>query len=347
VQLIMLTSVGFCGDAEMVRKSGISVYLTKPIRQAELCSSLLAVMSRSVSQESPQLVTPHTIVEDKRQLDMQILVAEDNETNQTVVLSMLQKFGCRVKVCSNGKEAVGEATEKEYDLILMDCQMPVMDGYQAAKTIRRLEEKKGLLQGHIPIIALTANALEGDREKCLLSGMDDYISKPFKQDVIFKVLELWSHRKPLMSAESLFIQETERGMAGTEQMQGEKLEKNVEKNSEPVDQSVLDTLRDLQIEGQPDILGRIINAFLKSTENLVVELQKAIAAGEFGLMKNGAHSLKSSSANVGAMQLSELSKKLEMMNEDSEFKNATTLVSAIETEFILVKTVLHREISSP
>ncbi len=329
VRMVMLTSVGFRGEAEKAQKRGISAYLTKPVRPSELCARLLAVMNNSARGETPQPVTLQAMNRKNRQLDMRILVAEDNETNQEVILSMLQSFGCRVTLCSNGKEAVEAATKNEYRLIFMDCQMPVMDGYQASNAIRRMEENKGR-ESHIPIIALTGNALEGDREKCLLAGMDEYLSKPFSLDDILEILERYSHEKRPESAESTSMEE----------MQEEHRAINMEMNTPPIDRSVLNTLRDLQIEGKPDILVRIITAYLKSAESLVATLRESLAASELDVARKAAHSLKSSSANVGALALSALSKELEMCNNNSTVAFVSDLVSAIEAEFVRVKAAL-------
>ena len=328
VQMIMLTSIGLPGDAQKVKKSGISAYLTKPVRQSDLYSSLVKILAKKTTHETPQLITRHTIAEDRRHLDMHVLVAEDNATNQEVVVAMLQKTGCRVNLASNGQEAVHAATEKSYDLIFMDCQMPVMDGYRATAAIRRMEEKQDL-KNHIPIIALTANALEGDREKCLAAGMDDYISKPFKQDEILTIFEHWSNSKPPESTKNKTIEQPK---------------KEGEMSSLPIDQNALSTIRDLQIEGQPDILDRIINAYLSSSDLLVAGLQEALSVNDLEVLQNSAHSLKSSSANVGAVKLSEISKELEMGCRNKTLTNAAGLISAIEAEFIRVKDALSKEI---
>ncbi|WP_167496482.1 response regulator [Desulfopila sp. IMCC35006] len=342
-QMIMLTSVAFRGDADIARKNGISAYLNKPIRQSDLYASLLTTMGKRTRGETAQLLSRQTVPENNRQLDMHILVAEDNETNQEVILCMLQSLGCRVKLCANGQEAVDAASEKEYDLIFMDCQMPVMDGYQASNFIRHMEKRKG--QGrHIPIIALTGNALKGDKEKCLSAGMDDYMSKPFKKDDMLKMLEHFSPDKIQASGEGLTLEKMQNATNPTGLLQSEHQEIDSEMNAPPIDQSVLNALRDLQIEGKPDILVRIISAYLETTGPLVATLQQALAAGELEVMKKAAHSLKSSSANVGALELSELSKELELWNTN-RLDDATDLVLAIESEFVRVKAALKREIS--
>lgn len=330
VRIIMLTSLGLRGDARKVKKSGISAYLTKPVRQLDLRSSLLTLIGQGSKNESPQLVTRHSIAEDRQQkLNMHILVVEDNETNQIVVTSMLNNLGCTVELASNGKEAVEAISATSYSLILMDCQMPVMDGFQATTEIRHLEDKKGVMNP-TPIIALTANALKGDREKCLAAGMDDYISKPFKQDGIRKIIEKWS------TGASILLPANESAAAI------QRPEKKEEASS-PIDQSVLNTLRELQIEGEPDIIEEITDAYLRSSELMVTNLPQAVIDNDFEVVQNSAHSLKSSSANVGALMLSEICKELEMNCKETKYDNAADLVPTIETEFVRVKDALNRE----
>lgn len=345
VQVIMLTSIGLGGDANRARKSGIEAYLTKPVRKFDLYASLLTVIGLDKQNEELQLVTRHSIAEDRRQLNMSILLAEDNETNQEVVVFMLQTFGCDVDIATNGREAVDAVTEKSYDLVLMDCQMPQMDGYQATAAIREMEKKKGQ-HHHIPIIALTANALEGAREKCLAAGMEDYISKPFKIDEIWKMLEYWSHGKHLTRIKNQSIKKMKEATAVVEQSQGEHLGKETESDSSPIDRSVLNRLKDLQMEGKPDIFERIITAFCTSSDPLVAGLREALAGHDLNVLQNTAHSLKSSSANVGAIKLSALNKELELECRNITLENAANLVSAIEVEYIRVKDALAREIHS-
>jgi len=289
--------------------------------------------------------TSHTIAGNRKQLAMHVLVAEDNETNQEVVSAMLNKIGCKVTFVVNGQEAVDAVAEKSYNLIFMDCQMPVMDGYQATAAIRRREEKEGL-KDHIPIIALTANALEGDREKCLSAGMDDYLSKPFKQDDIAAILARWSQQKHSEFADDEATSEINNPTAGTMDFPEEQLSEEKEVHSSSVDQRVLSALRELQVEGKPDILKRIIQAYLSSSEPLIAEQQEALAVNNQEVLQNSAHSLKSSSANVGAIKLSEICKTLEMDCRNNTLENAVDLVSAIESEFVRVKAVLSKQICS-
>ncbi len=350
VQMIMLTSLGFRENTDRARKN-ISAYLTKPIRQSDLCATLLMVMGQKGHQEHTGLVTRRTPGEDEDEKlqNLHILVAEDNETNQEVALGMLQYFGCRVKICTNGREAVAAATKCKYDLIFMDCQMPVMDGYQAAGAIRRIEEENGG-KNHVPIIALTANALAGDREKCLLAGMDDYLSKPFKQESIFTVLKLWTEGKSTTTIEPADPEETENEMSASEQLQEKFITQDGGLPADPqdqcVDQKVLNTLRSLQIEGKPNILLRIIGAYLQNHELQISRLQESLEINDIHFLQNTAHSLKSSSANVGAMTLSQMCRELEMCCKQQTLENARELIAAIESEFTRARVILQKELVS-
>ena len=336
VHLIMLTSIGMRGDALMVKKGGISAYLTKPVRQSELYSSLLAVLNQDIVQKPPQLVTRHTIAENRRKrLCMTILVVEDNETNQQVAQGILQSLGCTVEIASNGREAVQTATRKSFDLILMDCQMPVMDGYQATRQIRALEEQKKQTF-RTPIVALTANALEGDKQRCLDAGMDAYISKPFKQAKIAEIIEQWCPEKQKRPAKA---GAPEQPLTENEKIAGEQ-------SSPAINRSVLKTLQDLQIEGQPDILASIISAYLGSSERIMAELHEALSVNNLAAVCNSAHSLKSASANVGAANFSEICREIEIKSKTGSFDNRGELISALEKEFVRVKETLQQEITS-
>jgi len=291
--------------------------------------------------EKPQSVansSSEMLLKDGLQLDKHVLVAEDNETNQEVAVGMLQKIGCKITLVGNGQEAVEAVSKHSYDLIFMDCQMPVIDGYQATTAIRRLEEKEGLAR-HTPIIALTANALEGDRERCLSSGMDDYISKPFKQDTIMRIFERWFKKDVTNPPKGTFV-EKEKG----KQLPEEELEISGKQGSSVIAQDVLDTLRALQQPGKPDILERVITAYLSSSDLLITQLKTETEICDIDAMQIAAHSLKSSSANVGAIQLSEMCKELEMHCRKNTLENEERLVVDIEAEYVKVNTALKKEI---
>ncbi|MBI4604178.1 MAG: response regulator, partial [Planctomycetes bacterium] len=198
--LVMLTSVGLRGDAAIMRQAGLSAYLVKPVRQAHLSETLAQLLGKQGSGRLPHLITARSIIEAraerksqqaeaKARFDARVLVAEDNVVNQKVAVRMLEKLGCRVDVAANGKAAVEMAGSQPYDLVLMDCQMPEMDGYEATAEIRRLQEGA---PRRLPIVAMTANAMQGEREKCLAAGMDDHIAKPVKLEILRAALKRWT-----------------------------------------------------------------------------------------------------------------------------------------------------------
>ena len=193
--MIVLISLGHIGDGKKCRDIGIDGYLRKPVKQADLRKAIIAVLGLNKSMEKPKqnLVTRHTIAEEQRS-QIQILLVEDYPTNQQVAIRHLEKSGYKVHLVENGQEAVAAYKRKHYDLILMDIQMPTMDGYEATKHIRAWENAmkyEGMPDIHIPIIAMTAHAIAGYKEKCLEVGMDDYISKPLKRKDLLNLIEKW------------------------------------------------------------------------------------------------------------------------------------------------------------
>ena len=182
--IMMLTSAGHPGDAARCRELGISAYLVKPIRQGELLSSIRQILQKTPEPKPVPLVTRHTLRETQNQ--SRILLAEDNAVNQTLALRLLEKRGYVVCVAGDGRAAITALEKDSFDLVLMDIQMPGMDGFEATSAIREKEKRTG---GHIPIIAMTAHALKGDRERCVAAGMDGYISKPIRTSELFSAIE--------------------------------------------------------------------------------------------------------------------------------------------------------------
>ena len=183
--IIMLTSAGQRGDAARCLTLGITAYLLKPVRQSDLLTAVSTALSVDDREVKPlSLTTRHSIRESRRKLS--ILLAEDNPVNQKMATRMLQKMGHVVTVAGTGREAVDILETRSFDLILMDVQMPEMDGFEATKLIR----ERGKTTGHdIPIIAMTAHAMKGDRERCLEAGMDGYVSKPINPDELFEAID--------------------------------------------------------------------------------------------------------------------------------------------------------------
>jgi two-component system sensor histidine kinase/response regulator len=200
--LIMLASVGYRGDAKRMAEAGYAAYLMKPDLPSHLFDALSAAWGARKEGISTGLITRHTLAESRASKisstqrpphakQTRVLVAEDHAVNQKLAARTLEILGCSVDLAVNGAEAVGKAEKSVYDLVFMDCQMPGMDGYQATLEIRQREPRSR----HIPIIAMTAHTMEGTRERCLGSGMDDYITKPFQKEDFERMLEKWVPRK--------------------------------------------------------------------------------------------------------------------------------------------------------
>jgi len=195
--IMMLTSAGHAGDAARCRELGISAYLVKPIRQGELLESILSVLQKGPKSDPPSLVTRHTLREIRHRAN--ILLAEDNAVNQTLAVRLLGKRGYAVAVAGDGQAAVAALEKESFDLVLMDIQMPGMDGFEATARIREKEKRSG---EHIPIIAMTAHALKGDQERCIAAGMDGYVSKPIRTSELLSAIENLLAKRPAESAES-------------------------------------------------------------------------------------------------------------------------------------------------
>lgn len=329
LRMIMLTSVGLKGDAKMARDSGISAYLTKPVRQRELYEVFLKVAGFENRTGTGSILTKYDLSSNTPNFDLSVLVAEDNVTNREVAQAMLTSFGCNVDIVGNGIEALEAVEKKDYDMIFMDCQMPVMDGYQATENIRNREKVKGC---RVPIVALTAHALQGDREKCIASGMDDYMTKPFKQQHLQDMLE---------KVASNFYE----GIRDSERRAPEE-ERAVDEGAPPsIDYSVLEALDNLGSEGGPSIAKRVVEAYLESSVSLVSQLDELVEKQDHEALQVVVHTLKSSSANVGAVSLSDNCHKLEIICKGSVKGEIPGLVSIVKEEFRTVQGLLKRELS--
>lgn len=247
-----------------------------------------------------------------------ILVAEDNLTNQIVAEGMLVYLGCRVDMVGNGREALEAARKQTYDLIFMDCQMPEMDGYEATDTIKR--ETTTAKAPIPPIIALTAHAMRGDKEKCLQAGMDDYLSKPFDRQQLVDILKKWL---PPACRQTKVIP-----------IQPAAAEHNQEVKH--LDREVLESIRAMQRPGHDDILSLVITTYLDSSPALVKTMREAIRHGDHESCMKAAHSLKSSSANIGADHLSELARQMESRCRAHTFEKINDMIIELEKEFSLV-----------
>ncbi len=325
--MIMLTSVGIRGDAIQARQAGIGVYLTKPVRQLDLYNCLVTQIKRDPAAVNQPLLPKQPA--DQTRFDAQILLAEDNLVNQQVAKGVLKKLGCHVDLAINGAEALTLYKRQAYDLVFMDCQMPEIDGYKATELIRQIESESPD-QHRTPVIALTANALSGDREKCLKAGMDDYISKPFSQNSIYKILESW-------------LPDSIRAGAVKPAPPVSVDPPPQTNDEETLNRTVLDNIRALQ-SGEDDILGTIIGLYLQDAPEKIAQLTEAVKNSEPDQVHAIAHGMKSSSANVGAIKLSGLFRQIEMAGKSQELAKAGQLLTETENEFAKLKPLLLNEL---
>jgi CheY-like chemotaxis protein len=184
-RLLMLTSQGQRGDVERLKAAGFNGYLNKPVDQSILYNTLMTIAGVNAQQPLITAFSARALP----QFKARVLVVEDNAINQRVAQGLLRKFGVQVDLAANGEEALNSLQNFPFDLVFMDCQMPVMDGYEATKKIRLPQSK--VLNSNIPIIAMTANSMQGDREKCLTAGMDDFIAKPVNPNKLQEALKRW------------------------------------------------------------------------------------------------------------------------------------------------------------
>ena len=243
------------------------------------------------------------------QLDGIVLLAEDNDVNRAVARKLLEKMGLEVEEAVDGAAAVRCIESKAVDLIIMDCRMPIMDGYEATKMIRGMKTKAR--HGRkLPIIAMTANVMAGDREKCIATGMDDYLSKPVKFDILHEMMSKWlkaGKKRPIISS----------APSDKPKPKGKTM------SDQPIDMNVINELRDVMEEE----FTSVIESYLSNVPPLYSELRNAAVAEDVAGMVNPAHSLKSSSANVGAMTVSETAKTIEMAARNND---GATAKSAFE-----------------
>jgi len=313
--IIMLSSLGDDAPVRVREELGISCWLVKPVRQAMLLDCLSGVVggggSAAPAAETQLEEKPRAVQVTPLRPGIRVLLVEDNIINQEMALGILNAFGCATTVASNGVEALHSFEAGEFDVVLMDCHMPEMDGFAATAEIRRRETASG--SRRTPVVALTAFAMEGDRQRCLDAGMDDYLAKPFKIDALRAMVQRWT------SAEAPQPQM----LAGTEPAISD----------EPVDREALERLRGLQRPGQPDIARRIIGLYLESAPGLVASARAAGAAGDAAGLAAAAHSLKSSSAHVGALKFSRQCAQLEALARTGKIAEAGGAMAEFETEF--------------
>jgi signal transduction histidine kinase/ligand-binding sensor domain-containing protein/DNA-binding response OmpR family regulator len=302
ITIMMLTSAGERGDAARCRSLGVTAYLTKPIRQSELLDAILTSLGAPSPGRPGQLVTVHSMRENRRPL--RILLAEDNVVNQTLAIRLLEKRGHSVVLAVNGREAVDTWKRERFDLILMDVQMPEMGGFEATAAIRHAELGGAI---HIPIVAMTARAMAGDRESCLEAGMDAYVAKPISAAELVATIESIVSDPPAGGAD------------------------RAETSALPEGSRVLDrpALLERYAEHQ-ELLFEIAGLFGAEAPHWVAAMKQALARGDAGALRSAAHSLRGSAGNFMATETVDVALSLEMAAGNGDLILAGSLLEALK-----------------
>jgi PAS domain S-box-containing protein len=328
MKLVVLSSVGSAIPVADLTRLKIGAWLKKPVRQLELAHCIATVMG--VRLDATHLLADAHLPAIAA-FSAHVLLVEDNQVNQMVAQRMLEGLGCTVGLAGNGLEALEKLGRERFDLVLMDCQMPEMDGYTASTELRRREKEASV--AHVPVVALTANALAGDRERCLAAGMDDYISKPFRRDALAAVLARWSsapaeHSEDPHTEEQTMVPDTESAVPAA------------------IDQRALDGIRSLANDTAPDLLDQVIRLYLGSAAELLVQLRAGLQANNEDAVRVAAHTLKSSSANLGATALADMCKQLEHAARAGTLGSQLPSIAQVESEYDRVRIALEGELGA-
>ncbi|MET0356880.1 MAG: response regulator [Cellvibrio sp.] len=307
---VVLSSAGMDTRPNLATKT---IYLLKPVRQSELHNLIASILAGDIFKPvegAPTIATEKLVNETwLPKLKGRILLAEDNLVNQEVAMAMLQRMGLQAKIANNGVEVIERLAEETFDLVLMDCHMPIMDGFEATQKIREREMTQEITK--TPIIALTANAIIGDREHCLAKGMDDYLSKPFTLEQLHKILSQWL---PPESADN-----SDQDVASVN-----------------IDSKIIAQLKNLKA----GLLIRVIDLYLESSPKLLSDMEQAVAQQDTKNLYKIAHSLKNSSANLGVTDLTNLCRDLEIKGREGDLAEAALLVTRIKKLYVAVEMTL-------
>ena len=315
--IMMLTSAGERGEGERCRKLGIGAYLHKPIGNAELQAAMLLLLGRAADVAGHDLVTRHNIRTQSRAL--RILLAEDNPINQAVALKTLEKMGHQTTLARDGREALAALEKASYDLVFMDVQMPEMDGLTATRKIR---ERESQTVAHIPIIAMTAHAMKGDRERCLAAGMDGYLTKPVSSPQIAEeVARVLGTRQSCMPAPELQIGEKHAGWDRREAL--------------------------ARVEGDEALLLELVQVFLEEVPEQLNSIQQGLAAADFEVIERAAHTLKGELVYLGLSEIAEKASALEHQGREGNLEAAAGLFPDFKTQLLTIAAAMQEDQSRP
>ena len=330
VRIVLVTSLHSSDELRRARQAGIKAYLSKPVRRAEL----FRAMAQAIGGTAPE--APVRPTQTLPRFRARVLLAEDNGVNQVVARHMLNALGCEFRIVPNGREALDAVREGEYDVVLMDCQMPVMDGLAATRAIREWEAERATGRGaapRVPVVALTANALMGDAEACIAAGMDAHLAKPYTRKQLATVLAQWL---PAEQIEEVRV-EVVAGAGVFEATNGDA--------QDPVlDPTALANVR--AVDGDGAVLAEVIDIYLADAPEQMQSLRNALEGGRLGDLGRTAHALKSASLNVGAKTLCELCSRLERQARAGQSAGTAELVAGIESLMAHVCNALRTELAS-
>jgi CheY-like chemotaxis protein/HPt (histidine-containing phosphotransfer) domain-containing protein len=320
VCLMMMTSLGQQSNNTQLADLGFAACMTKPVRPSELFKHLTAALTGGENTDKSHSAPQHEPVMQFRSGPARILLAEDNITNQQVAVGLLKKLGFRVDAVANGLEAVMALEDIAYDLVLMDVQMPELDGLEATKRIR---VSKSVLNPNVPIIAMTANAMQGDREKCLLAGMNDYISKPVSPKVLVEKLEQWLQKE----------QDTNNSQKD--------ITVEISKATLVSQSPIFDRAGFLdRLMGDEDIAEKIIEVFLDDIPKQIESLKQSLDACDSETIHRIVHSIKGAAANVGGEALRELAAQVEKACKEGDLGLVSDSCPRLESQFNDLKKVM-------
>ena len=311
VPVVILTSIGEQGDTARLEALGCAGYLLKPVKQSQLFDTIITILSQKKvesKQKPTPIITRHSLAEQKRQR-VRILVAEDNPMNLKLAVTLLKRAGFMVDAVENGRLAVEALRKIAYDLIFMDVQMPDMDGFEATKVIREMEKETK----HTPIIAMTAHAMKGDRERCIKAGMDDYISKPIEPQVMIDTIEKW--------------------IKSSLRIQVRSLDNPAEKGGHSLDQPVDIKSALNRMGGDKELLSEMFLEFLDYLPIQTDKLREAVKKGDSTLVEREAHSLKGAASNLSVKGITDLAFKLELLGQSSDLSDAHEIMDDLKTEY--------------
>ncbi len=314
--LVLMTSQGIRGEAKKMEEAGFSSYLIKPARESELLDSLLLLLKKDkneIGKENPDKIK-HYIIQDLKMKNIKILLAEDNPVNQKVAVGILKKMGLSCEIAGNGLEAVAKLEKEQFDIVLMDIQMPEMDGYEATQKIRNFENSN--INKRIPIIAMTANVLQKDKESCSESGMDDYVSKPIIPVELAKVIEKWLPKKSTIN-----------------KIESEKQEKKEHEEKPIFDRKGLME----RILYDKEFFDEIVEIYLEEAPEQIKMLEEYIDKESMGKIEIQAHGFKGASANTGAERVREAAFEVEKAAKEKDNEKIKKYFEKIKKEFEIFK----------